>query len=199
MPKREYKEKLRSLWSDYGEIILFVVVLFAANFFWKWSVSGDEHGAGDVTVWGVEATGFFSMLAEQIASAVYSLVHLFRSNISMPDAVTIAYDNGVSTRIIWGCTPVKQIFIFTAIMLFTPPFVRGAWHKLWYIPFASLLLYGFNILRIAAIALIIENHPETFDIWHGVVFKYCFYAFLFLLWLFRPRGLSSAKAGEGAG
>lgn len=92
-----------------------------------------------------------------------------------------------------GCTGLKQAFIWFWL-IFT---VRGAWvHKLWYIPLGWLVCYAFNILRIAAIALLIEHHPDWFYIIHEWIFKYLFYLILFGLWVLfveKIRPLSSAR------
>jgi exosortase/archaeosortase family protein len=60
----------------------------------------------------------------------------------------------------------------------------GAWkHKLWYIPLGWGIIYGFNILRIYWISLIMQPHPELFLLFHNYLFKYLFYFVIFLMWV----------------
>lgn len=40
-----------------------------------------------------------------------------------------------------------------------------------------------NLLRIASITLIIEHHPEWFEVMHGWVLKYLFYGIMFIGWV----------------
>jgi exosortase/archaeosortase family protein len=132
-------------------------------------------------------------------------VGLFRDTVYKVGDHVIRYDNGVGTSIIWGCTGLKQSFIFMCLILTVLPYktlnhkseiINSLWlHKLWFIPLGWLCCYAFNIARIAAITLLIEFHPDWFSFLHDYLFKYLFYAMLFGLWVIfvekiRPRVLS---------
>ena len=176
------------LFRPYEDIIIFVLTLFVANYFWKWTMVGDENG--DMVMWfGWDITAPFEIMACHIASAVYWLLSLVRDTVHLVDAHTIRFDSGSGTTIIWGCSGLKQSFIWLMLMLT----VRGGWkHKTWYIPLGWVFCYAFNILRIFLIALLIEFHPEWFHPLHDYVFKYLFYGGMFVLWVIfvekiRPR------------
>lgn len=178
MQKQRFNHIIELL-KPYKDIIIFVVVLFAANYFWKFTVSGDIDGL-DVTWFGLNITAPFAWMAEVTTSATYWIVSLFRDTIYQVDAITLQFDSGASTRIVWGCTPIKQSFIWLCIMLAT----AGDWKsKAWFIPFGWLCIFVFNILRIVAITLFIEFHPDWFTILHQYIFKYLFYGMMFLLWV----------------
>lgn len=165
--------------KPYYDIILFVVALLAANFFWKFTVLGDEGGV-QVTWLGVDITRPFDFLATHIAHAVYWLVDMVRDTIKLLPNNVLRFESGSSVQIVWSCTALKQSFIWLIIMLVA----RGKWiGKLWFIPMGFVAIYLFNILRIALITLIIEHHPELFELMHTYVFKYLFYLMLFVLWL----------------
>jgi exosortase/archaeosortase family protein len=129
------------------------------------------------------------MMACHIASAVYWLLSLVRDTVHLIGAHTIRFDSGSGTTIIWGCSGLKQSFIWLMLMLT----VRGGWkQKTWYIPLGWVFCYAFNILRVFLIALLIEFHPEWFHPLHDYVFKYLFYGGMFVLWVIfvekiRPR------------
>ena len=92
--------------------------------------------------------------------------------------------------VVWSCTAVKQSFIWLIIMLFA----RGPWQrKLWFIPLGWLVAYAFNIIRIAAIGLLCEHHPEMFEFYHVYLFKYLFYAVLFALWVWWVERVSNPR------
>ena len=179
---------LKQLFEPYTDVIIFMVTLLAANYFWKFTVSGDENG--DLVTWfGVDITTPFEFMACHIASVVYWLVSLFRDTAFMTDPHTIHFTSGSGTTIIWGCTALKQSFIWFWLIATVRPWnfqlstINFQLSKLWYIPLGWLCCYLFNILRIFLIALFIEHHPEWFHLLHDYIFKYLFYAMLFGLWI----------------
>jgi exosortase/archaeosortase family protein len=125
-------------------------------------------------------------MACHIASAVFWLISLFRDTAYMVGEHSIRFESGAGTTIIWGCSGLKQMFIWTCLIITVRHLTPGVstWlHKLWYIPFGWVCCHLFNILRIFLIALFIEHHPEWFHTLHDYIFKYLFYAMLFGLWV----------------
>lgn len=193
MPKR-----LFDILYPYRDVLMFVLTLFVADGLWKLTVSGDETGVGMVLWLGMDVTALFDAFAQHTADCVFRLVSLVRDTAWQADATTIRFTSGSGTTIAWSCTPLKQAFIWLCLMLTTLPAsldcANGAWrHQLWdarlwqhkaaFVLLGWLLAYGFNILRIFIIALVIEHHPELFALLHNYILKYAFYALLFLLWL----------------
>lgn len=177
-------QRIKEWMAPYRDVIIFMVTLLVANYFWKFTMVGDENG-DSVTWFGMDITAPFEFMACHIASVVYWIVSLFRDTAIMTDPHTIHFTTGTGTTIIWGCTAIKQSFIWLCLMLTVVPYNSGrTWlRKLWFIPVGWLCCYAFNILRIAAIALFIEHHPEWFHLLHDYIFKYLFYAMLFGLWV----------------
>ena len=93
-----------------------MVTLLVANYFWKFTMVGDENGDA-VTWFGIDITAPFEFMACHIASVVYWLVSLFRDTAYMSDAHTIRFAYGTGTTIIWGCTGLKQSFIWLCLIL----------------------------------------------------------------------------------
>ena len=193
---------LQSQLRPYKDVIVFVVTLLVANYFWKWTMNGDEYGE-QVTWFGLDVTAPFEFMACHIASVVYGLLSLFRDTVTMPDEHTIRFASGVGTTIIWGCSGLKQSFIWLCLILTVRPIFKSSNSqilkfsiaKLLYILLGWLCCYVFNILRIFLIALLIEHHPDWFEVLHNYIFKYLFYAMLFGLWVIfvekiRPHALS---------
>lgn len=177
---------IRNTLKPYSDIILFVVAMLAANYFWKFTVLGDEGGE-QVTWFGLDITAPFDWMAAHIASAVYWLIHLTRDTIMLLDETLLVFTSTSAVRIVWSCTAIKQSFIWLIIMLVA----RGPWKKkLWFIPLGWLCAYVFNILRITLITMIMEHHPQYFELLHTYIFKYLFYLMLFGLWLWWTHGIS---------
>ena len=168
------------------DILLFIIALLAANYFWKFSIAGDE-GGGPVTWFGLDITAPFDFMAKHIAAVVFWIVHLFRDTIILLDDTTLAFTSNSAVRIVWSCTAIKQAFIWLIIMLVA----RGPWiKKLWFIPLGWLFAYLFNILRITLITMTVEHYPELFELLHAYVFKYLFYIMLFGLWIWWTHRIS---------
>ena len=173
--------ELRKNIAPYEGIIRFVVAMLAANYFWKFTVLGDELGHGAVTWFGIDLTWQFDRLADHIAGIVYAMLQWIDDAVTLTDGNRLRFtETGVGITIVWGCTGVKQSFIWLVIMLAA----RGRWaDKLWYIPAGWVFAYLFNIFRIFMVAVLTKNHPEWFELLHTYLFKYLFYGCFFLLWL----------------
>ena len=188
---------LKQRFEPYRDVIVFIVTLLVANYAWKWTMQGDDYGS-QVTWLGLDVTAPFEFMACHVASAVFWLVSLFRDTVFMPDEHTIRFASGSGTTIVWACSGLKQSFIWFCLILTVLPVNANArlWlHKLWYIPLGWVVCYAVNILRLFAIAMLIEHHPEWFHMLHDYVFKYLFYAILFGMWVIfvekiRPLSLS---------
>lgn len=171
-----FPEKLK----PYKGIIFFVVALLAANYFWKFTISGDENG-DEVLFFGIDISQPFIFMASHIAKVTHALINFFGMEITLFSNNVLRYENHNSVWVVWSCTGLKQTFIFTIIMLFA----RGAWkNKLWYIPLGWIAIYIINVLRISTITAVIKTHPELFSLLHEHIFKYLFYILIFLIWVF---------------
>ena len=182
------------------DILLFVVCLLATNYFWKYTVNGDE--GTNVVLWlGRDITAPFEWLSRHVAGVCFWLtdavvkgLEMFRSvekGLRFEGPYTIVFPTGFAYSVVWSCTGLKQSFIWLIIMLFA----RGPWlRKLWFIPLGWLCIYVFNIFRITLIGLLCMNHPTMFDFYHTMLFKYLFYAMLFGLWVWWTECLSRSKS-----
>lgn len=172
-PKHAYRNT--AAW----DVAVFALTLLAAHFFWKYTVVGEE--IGDTVTWfGLDLSALFAAASRHTAEAVYAVVHCFRPTLAL-NGTMLSFDSGNYVAVVWSCTGFKQAFIWMFLILTA----RGPiWHKIWYIPLGWICVYGVNVLRIAAIAGIVEFHPEMFELFHRYVFKYLFYFILFMMWVF---------------
>lgn len=187
-------EELRKHIAPYEGIIRFVVAMMAANYFWKFTVIGDENGHGAVTWFGLDLTWYFDVLCDHIAGIVYAMLQWLGEQVSLTNGNHIHFletNHGIS--VVWGCTGIKQSFIWLIILLAA----RGRWiDKLWYIPLGWLFSYAFNIFRIFMVALLTKEHPEWFEVLHTFIFKYLFYGCFFLLWLIYDERIAKTNSSE---
>lgn len=173
-------KKLNEEIRPYKGIISFFVVMFVANFFWKIALSADTYGT-HVSFMGVDISAFAmrytSMVTHHASGWLNSLLGM--NTVVVGQKLMVEPDSFVT--IVWGCAGLKQIFIFTAILIFS----CGSWlHKLWFIPLGCFFCYGLNVLRIGLLALINYNYDrETLFFCHDYLFKYLFYAIIFVFWV----------------
>jgi exosortase/archaeosortase family protein len=167
--------------EHYSGIIYFAVILIVVHFLWKFLVIGEESDSL-VTFLGIDISALFRFMVRHIAKVCNKTINIlgfgsvlrFGNNIWFPDV-----QQGI--RIVWGCTAIKQSYIFICIIAF----YRGAWQqKLWYIPAGLVVIYLFNIFRISAIAIVMKFHHEWFYFVHEIFLKLFFYFVIFLMWVF---------------
>lgn len=174
-------EKVKKLWSKLGVyqgIVLFLIVMFASNFFWKLTVNGDENGL-EASFLCFDLSVVFANLCHHLAEVVHLGLNRLGITTYLYDT-TVYHPNGEGVRIVWGCNGVKQSFIFTMIMLFA----RGPLkHKLWFIPLGLFCVYLINVSRLLLLTCIVRDNPDAFDFWHSGVTKYGFYGLIFLIWV----------------
>lgn len=160
-------------------VIRFILVLVVTHYFWKFTMAGDESDRV-VTFLGVNLTPIFNWSTHFVAEASYRIVQWFTDYVVFYDN-SICFTNGNSVRVVWGCNGLKQLFIFICIMLFS----RGPISKkMWYIPIGVVILVIVNLIRVSALALIVQYNRDWFPFFHNYFFKYLFYAIIFLIWVF---------------
>ncbi len=183
--KRSWKEKIK----PYEGIIYFIVILFVSHFFWKFTVKGDESDSV-VTFFDLNISAPFIYMAKHFADIIASILQFFGSDVMLAGNNVLYYGNENAIRIVWGCTGIKQAYIFFCIIAFT----RGPWtRKLWYIPLGMIVIYLFNLCRMVIIVALYENHMEWFNFLHAYLFKYLFYGVIFLLWMLWDEKIAPQK------
>ncbi len=68
--------------EPYMDVIIFMVTLLVVNYFWKYTVIGDEYG-DEVTWFGLDITAPFEFMSCHVAAMVYWIVSLFRDTAHM--------------------------------------------------------------------------------------------------------------------
>lgn len=172
---QDYWQKL----GIYQGIVLFLIVMFASNFFWKITVTGDENSLY-ASFLGIDLSVIFAGMCYHLASVVHTLLDWLGVNTYLYET-SIYHPNGEGVRIVWGCNGIKQSFIFTMIMTFAHGPLK---HKLWFIPLGLFCVYLINIARLLFLTYIIRDYPHTFEFWHSGITKYLFYGLIFLIWMF---------------
>lgn len=175
-------KKISKALEPYKGILLFLFLLFFFHFSWKLTIDGDSEGHVMYFLGRDCTPDWFATVSMWVLNAVYWFVHLFPDTENFVKDGFLLYftDGDIKLEIIWGCTGVKQLFIFTGIMLF----YRGPFKKkLWYIPMGWFILSVYNIIRVGLIAIFTRYDGDSFDYYHDGIFRYIYYGIIFLLWV----------------
>ena len=179
LSKLKFSEKI----EPYKGVIYFATILMLSNLFWKYNILGDESYSLDskVTFWGLDISSPFSWMADAIAKSTLFILNLLGFNVTLDIGNVFRHENGFNVQVVWACTGLKQAYIFFCIIAF----YRGPWKKkFWFIPLGLVVVFLFNLFRIAFIIGIVGFYPHWFEFLHIIVFKYLFYGVIFLMWVY---------------
>lgn len=193
----------------FKDIIWFLCLFLIFEFIWKLCVHQGENER-ILLVLGKDLTHYTEGISLWTAKAVYWFVHDFLGYADLEMyGITLYFKGSIPVDIIWGCTGLKQLFMFTFIIVF---YFGPARKKLWYIPMSLIILIIINILRLCIIFIIIKDpfpewfisvnewynnrvwentgesyiqfYKDWFNVFHRDIFTWIYYdGVIFILWL----------------
>lgn len=179
---KETWAKLAPFWG----MFYFAALLLLTHFAWKYSFSESLRMGGEAQVWlwqTFDCTAFFN----KIADIQCQFIDWMFKDVFGIDGYTLRghrFYNVLPERsvvgIVWSCSGMKQLFIFTVMLLFYP---YGHKHKLWAIPVFGLIMWLLNMVRLMVLLYHTQQVPADFELWHEGS-KYVFYAIMFGCWVF---------------
>ncbi len=186
MNLEEIKQKL----EPYRGVLRFALVLIVVHFAWKFTIVGDERG-NEVSWFGCDISAPFAWMSAHLASLVHGILSGCGYYVVLTNDTILRFANWHSVGIVWACTGIKQMVIFSCILLAS----RGPWlQKLWFVPMGIAVCYVVNLARLTLLALVVYYCPDWFDVLHEHVSKYLFYAIIFLLWVWWEEKFASHKS-----
>ncbi|WP_201977139.1 exosortase X [Hymenobacter rubidus] len=128
-------------------------------------------------------------LCNQITSASVAVLRAMGFHAAVDSTkANLVLMNGQPSVIMFG--PCNGLVLYVLFMGFVLAF-PGPWlRKLWFIPLGIALIWGLNVLRIAALAI---NHTYAYgsvDFNHHYTFTFVVYACIFGLWMLWARRLA---------
>lgn len=195
--------------NPFRDIIWFLCLFLVFEFIWKLFVHmGEDEKI--LLVLGKDLTKYTEVPCLWTAETIYWFIHDVCGNHNFfINGTILQFKNSIPIDIVWGCTGVKQVFMFTFILIF---YFGPAKKKLWYIPMSLIILMIVNILRLVAIFYIIKDpfpewfisvnewyndrvwtntwenyiqfYKDWFNVFHRDIFTWIYYdAVIFILWL----------------
>jgi exosortase/archaeosortase family protein len=176
-------------WHALKGIVYFTLAVLLIHVAWKLTVRGDDQ-YDEISWLGMDVSPAFNAAATRVTDWTFTFLPLFAETPVREPLNVLLFENGYRLHIVWSCTGIKQAVIFLLLMLFYP----GPWkRKAWYIPIGLVLLWWFNIVRITLIAAAFSRNPDSFEFLHEHLFKYLYYALIFLLWMVWEEKLAHPK------
>jgi len=173
---------MKKLWSN--PLFRFVVYAFSLYIFWFLVYD----------IWLQPSRIIDPLIIEAIISHVGMLLHFLgyesgATNLYGPEIRTIGI---VGSNEVWigdSCNGLKLFALFTGFVLAYPGAIKK---KLWYIPFGIVTIHILNVIRVAALAIIVKYWPEALDFNHTYTFTILVYSYVFALWYIWANKLSSS-------
>lgn len=130
-----------------------------------------------------------AFLCAQIAASGAQLLRLlgFAATVDVADAKLLLVSSLPAVSVGPPCNGLVLYALFGGFVLAFP----GPWRrKFWFIPTGILLIWGLNILRVAALAINHHYAHRSVDFNHHYTFTVVVYGFIFGLWLLWARRLA---------
>lgn len=208
---KSFQQELGKTLSPFKDIIWFLSLYIVLTIVWKLIVNFGILDPYIFVVLGKDFTYAVQPICDWTANAVYWIIHdlMGYSNFQI-DGTIINFPNSFRQIVVWECTGIREVFIFTIIMMCC----YGPWKKkLIFIPISIIILNLLNILRIVALSFIVKDDfpnwfisfnewynnrtwismevsraqfaRDWFQMFHGKVFEWLYYdGVMFMLWLF---------------
>ncbi len=171
--------------APFKGMIYFAGMLLLTHFVWKYSFTESLSMGGAPQIWlwqWLDCSAFFETLVEGLCVSIdWFLSHVLNIDGYMLIGHRFHCYEPIrsSVDIVWSCSGLKQLFVFTTMLLCYPYAHRK---KLWAIPAFGVVVLIINWIRLVLLLLVAKNNPYEFEPWHEAS-KYIVYALLFALWV----------------
>ncbi|MEI7508857.1 MAG: exosortase family protein XrtF [Flavobacterium sp.] len=128
-----------------------------------------------------EVDGFTKLVANQ-SQKILSFFdeHSYTKPNFKEASVKLYYYNQWVSRIVEGCNGLSVIILFISFVI---AFKGKLKQTIAFILIGSLVIYVFNVIRIALLCMAIYHFPQYESILHGVIFPLIIYGMVFVLWI----------------
>lgn len=134
-------------------------------------------------------------ITQNVANETQKLMNLAGYNVLMQQhtkevSINVIVNNKPVARIIEGCNAISIIILYISFII---AFKGSFKSTILFIIGGSLLIYYFNIVRIAVISIAIYEYPIYEKTLHEVVFPLLIYGLTFLLWFIWVKKFATLK------
>lgn len=124
-------------------------------------------------------------ITRKVSDNTMQILSLFDKNVALEEDkyqpfIKFFYHQKYVIRIVEGCNAISVIILFVS---FVVAFSGKLMHTLFFVFSGSLLIYLLNIMRIAALIVLLYHFPNQEHLLHGVLFPLLIYGVVFFLWI----------------
>lgn len=152
-------------------ILRFLGVYLIGNLLYGLYVTAFYPAADPVTVWVTRQTAFF-------ANAFFENVEV--ASFADSKFVNLSVNGKAVLSVFEGCNGINVFVVFLSF-IFAYSYLKKP--MLWFIPLGLLAIHALNILRIALLIWVTENHPKALYFTHKYLFTAFIFAGVFVLWI----------------
>lgn len=167
---------MKNYFVQYKPFLVFLAVFFGCyillTFLYQQFLNGYENSRVDA------ATRLVSQNTEEVLSWFYKSVRF--EEIKNEPFFLVHFQNKPVARIVEGCNAISVVILFVSFVL---AFSGSLKNTLLYIFAGSLMIYILNVIRIAALTVLLYYYPQYTHLLHGVLFPLVIYGLVFILWL----------------
>jgi exosortase family protein XrtF len=132
-------------------------------------------------------------ITRMVSENTQQVLQLFNTGSSIEESsahpfIKLFYNQRYVARIVEGCNAISVIILFISFVI---AFSGKLKPTVFFIFGGSLLIYGLNVIRIAALSALIFYFPKQESFLHKVLFPLCIYGVVFVLWLIWVRKFST--------
>lgn len=154
---------------------LFRFILFATGLYLIWYVVYEFYLKSNSAFDKIVIDNLVYLTKGFLTTLGYDIV--VQSQETFQDVVQIRGSLGVTVGA--PCDGIVLLALFTVFVIAFP----GPWkHKAWFLPIGLLTIHLINVLRIAALAIIVKINPAWLDFNHDYTFTILVYSYVFYLW-----------------
>ena len=170
-----------------GNKFIIIFLLKAIGVYAVWYVLYD--------LWLKKSGAFDNWVIDGIISATFTLLTFLNYNVNV-DYHDIGITGAFSNIVVGpGCNGVELYALFAGFVLI----FEGSWkHKVWFIPVGVLVIYFFNVLRVAGLAINGLYSLARLEFNHKYTYTILMYMLTFIGWMIWVKYFAGSKAKKDA-
>jgi exosortase family protein XrtF len=167
---------LKKYFVLYKPFLLFLATFFGAYIFlslcYQFFLNGFESNKTD------SITSIVARNTDFVLTLFYNSVRV--EGVVNEPFYSVYLQNKSVARIVEGCNGISVIILFISFVI---AFSGSFKNTLLFVFGGSLLIYILNVLRIAALTVLLYYFPKQVHLLHGVLFPLIIYGAVFVLWV----------------
>ncbi len=141
-------------------------------------------------LWLKKSGEFDNWIVDKIVYTTYTLLTFLNYNLNVDNHVIGIHSGSSNVFVASGCNGLELYILFAGFVLI----FEGSWkHKTWFIPLGVIIIYFFNVLRVAALVINGFYSRELLDFNHKYTYTILMYILTFMGWMIWVKYFANIK------